>query len=55
MSVVLLVLLAATAASAVGLFAAMFVHDKPLWGAMALGLLLGPGTALTFLYVTLTN
>ena len=53
MSVVLLALLAATVAVAVGLIAAMFVQNKPWWGAMALGLLLGPGTVLTFVYAAL--
>lgn len=53
MSVVVLVLTFAVVAVAAGLFVAMFVKDKPFYGVLALGLLLGPGTALTFTYVAL--
>ncbi|HWM05727.1 MAG TPA: hypothetical protein VNP92_25585 [Actinophytocola sp.] len=51
MSVVLLVLLAATVIVSVGLLASMFVKDEPFHGAMGLCLLLGLGTVLAFLYV----
>lgn len=49
MSVVLFVLLTATVLAAVALLVSMYVKNKPLSGAIAIGLLLGPGTVLAFL------
>lgn len=55
MSVVVLVLLIAVVAATVGLMVAMHVKDKPWYGAMALCLLIGAGTVLTFLYVAVAG
>lgn len=55
MSVVVLVLLFALVAGVVGSMVAMFVKDKPWYGAMGLCALLGPGIVLTFLYVALAH
>ena len=51
MSVVVLTLLTASTAAAIALLAAMYVKDKPLYGAAALGLLLAPVTVLAFTYL----
>jgi hypothetical protein len=51
MSVVVLTLIAATTLVALGLLAAMYVKDKPWYGAIALGLLLAPVTILAFTYL----
>ncbi len=53
MSVVLLVLLFAVVVVVAGAMAAMFVKDKPFYGAVGICVLCGPGTLLTFLYVAL--
>jgi hypothetical protein len=53
MSVVVLALALAVTAAAVGLLVAMYAKDKPFYGAVALGVLLGPGTILAFTYVAL--
>jgi len=53
MSLAVLVLTLAVLAAAVGLLVAMFVRDKPFYGVVALGVLLGPGTVLAFTYVAL--
>ena len=53
MSVVVLVLTLAAVAAAVGLLVAMHAKDKPIYGAAAMGLLLGPGAILAFTYVAL--
>jgi hypothetical protein len=51
MSVVVLILLFAMAAAAVALLVAMYVKDKPLYGAMAVGLVTGPCAVLAFVHV----
>ncbi|WP_306749940.1 hypothetical protein [Saccharothrix yanglingensis] len=51
MSVVVLVLLIAALVTAVGLLVTMFLKDKPLYGAMGLGLLAGPGALLALAYL----
>ncbi|WP_158641453.1 hypothetical protein [Amycolatopsis eburnea] len=53
LSVVVLTLLAATAAVAVGLLWKMYRADEPLLGGLGICLLVGPGTLLGFLYVGL--
>jgi hypothetical protein len=53
MSFAVLVLTLAVVAAAVGLLAAMYVKDKPFYGVVALGILLGPGTILAFTYVAI--
>jgi hypothetical protein len=53
MSFAVLVLAIAVAVAAVGLLVAMYAKDKPFYGAVALGMLLGPGTILAFTYVAL--
>ena len=52
MSVVVLVLFLAVVAAVIGGLIAMVVKDKPLYGVYGLGVLLGPGTVLAFLYLT---
>jgi len=52
MSVVVLLLLSATIATAIGLLVAMFVEDKPFYGAMGVCVLAGPCTVLAFLHLT---
>jgi hypothetical protein len=53
MSFVVLALAFAVFAAAVGLLVAMYVKDKPFYGAAAVGMLLGPGTVLAFTYIAL--
>jgi hypothetical protein len=53
MSVVVLVLILAVVAVAVGLLVAMFARDKPFYGVVALGILLAPATVLAFTYITI--
>lgn len=53
MSFAVLVLAIAVVVAAVGLLVAMYAKDKPFYGAVALGMLLGPGTILAFTYVAL--
>jgi hypothetical protein len=53
MSMVVLVLTLAAFAATVGLLVAMYLKDRPLYGAAAMGVLLGPGTVLAFAYVAL--
>jgi hypothetical protein len=53
MSVLVLVLFFAVVAVTVGGMVAMFVRDKPFYGAMGLCVLAGPGTVLAFLYLPL--
>lgn len=50
MSVVVLLLLTLAVLVSGGLLAAMFVKDKPFYGAIGVGVLLGPGTLLAFVY-----
>ena len=51
MSAVVLVLLFAMVASAIALLVAMYVKDKPLYGAMAVGMVTGPCAVLAFVHV----
>ena len=51
MSVVVLLLLLAAVVTAIGLLVAMYVKDKPLYGAMAVGLVTGPCAVLAFVHV----
>ncbi|MFL6118544.1 hypothetical protein [Actinophytocola sp.] len=53
MSLAVLVLTLAVFAASVGLLVAMYVRDKPMYGLVALGILLGPGTILAFTYVAI--
>ncbi len=54
MSVVVLALLFGVVATVIGAMVAMFVKDKPFYGAMGLCGLLGPGVVLAFLHVALS-
>ena len=51
MSVVVLVLLFAMVAAAITLLVAMYVKDRPIYGAMAVGLVTGPCAVLAFVHV----
>ncbi len=51
MYVVVLVLLVVMVVSAVGLMAWMFVKDEPLYGAVGLGVLAGPGSLLALAHM----
>jgi hypothetical protein len=53
MSFAVLVLAIAVVATAAGLLVAMYTKDKPFYGVVALGILLGPGTILAFTYLAL--
>lgn len=53
MSVVVLVLLFAVVAAAIALLVAMYVKDKPIYGAMAVGLVTGPCAVLAFLHLAI--
>ena len=53
MSVVVMVLLAAVVMAAIGLLIAMFVKDKPFYGALSIFVLSGPATVLAFVHLTL--
>jgi hypothetical protein len=53
MSLAVLVLTLAVIAASVGLLVAMYVRDKPMYGVVALAMLLGPGTILAFTYVAI--
>lgn len=55
MSVVVLALLIAVVMAVGGLLVAMYVKNKPLYGALGLCVLLGPGILLSFLYVVLAQ
>ncbi len=55
MSVVALVLLLATLVAVVALLIAMFVKDKPLYGALSLVLIGVPGIGFAFLYQALAT
>lgn len=46
MYAVVMVLLAAMVVAAIALMARMFARDEPLYGAVALGVLVGPGALL---------
>ncbi|ROP42052.1 hypothetical protein [Saccharothrix texasensis] len=48
---VVLVLLVAMVLAAVGLMVGMFVKDKPLYGALGLGVLTGPGALLALAHM----
>lgn len=52
MSIVVLVLTIAVVLAAVGLLVGMYTRNKPFYGVVALCALLGPGTILAFLYLT---
>jgi hypothetical protein len=54
MPLVLLSMLSGVTVAAVAFLVAMFVKDKPRYGATGLCILLGPGTVLTFTYLALT-
>ena len=53
MSFVVLALALAVVVAAVGLLVAMYAKDRPYYGAVALGMLLGPAAILAFTYVAL--
>jgi hypothetical protein len=53
MSFVVLALMFAVIAATVGLLVAMYAKDKPYYGAVAMGMLLGPASILAFAYVAL--
>ena len=53
MSFAVLALTLAVTLAAVWLLVAMYAKDKPFYGAVALGILLGPGTILAFTYLAL--
>ena len=53
MSVVVLVLLVASTVTAIGLLAAMLVLNRPFFGMLGIGVLLGPSTILTFAHIAL--
>jgi hypothetical protein len=53
MSVVVLVLLVLTLVAAIGLHVAMLVSNRPFYGAVGIGVLLGPATILTFVHVAI--
>lgn len=55
MSVVVLALLCAVVVTVAGFMVAMFVKDKPYYGALGLLVLLGPGTVLPFLYLAVAG
>ena len=55
MPLVVLSLLSGVALAAVAFLVAMFVKDQPRYGATGLCVLLGPGTALTFVYLALAG
>lgn len=55
MSVVVMVLLIGTILATIALLAAMFVQDKPLYGAIAILVLGGPSSVLAFLYYSLAQ
>jgi hypothetical protein len=46
-------LLAATIVAAVGLHVAMLVMNRPFYGMVGIGVLLGPATVLTFVHVAI--
>jgi hypothetical protein len=52
MSVVVMLLLAVVVMAAIGLLVAMFVKDKPFYGALSIFVLSGPATVLAFVYLT---
>ena len=54
MSVVVLALLCAVVVAVAGFLVAMFVRDKPAYGAVGVLVLLGPGTVLPFVYLWLS-
>jgi hypothetical protein len=49
------VFLIAVIIAVVALMAAMYVKDKPFYGAMGVCLLSGPGSILTFVYVVMSG
>lgn len=53
MSVVVFVLLMASVATAIGFHAAMLVSNRPFYGMVGIGVLLGPSTILTFVHVAI--
>jgi hypothetical protein len=53
-SVAVLAFLIAVITGGVALLAAMYVKNKPFYGAMGLCLLSGPGSILTFVYVVVS-
>lgn len=55
MSVLVMVLLIGTILATIALLAAMFVQDKPFYGAIATLFLVGPGSVLAFLYYSLAQ
>jgi len=55
MSVVVLMLLCATVVAAIGLLVAMFIKDRPFYGAMSVCLIAGPCSVLAFVYVAVAS
>jgi hypothetical protein len=55
MSVVVLLLLILVVLSAGGLLVAMFLKNKPLYGAVGVSVLLGPATVLAFVYTVIAG
>ena len=53
MSVVVLVLLVLTLVAGIGLQAAMLVANRPFYGMVGIGVLLGPSTILTFVHIAI--
>ena len=53
MSAVVLILFFVVVIAVAGSMVAMYVKDKPFYGAMGLCVLTGPGTLLAFLYAVL--
>jgi hypothetical protein len=54
-TVAVLAFLLAVVLAVVALMAAMYVKDKPFYGAMGVCLLSGPGSILTFVYVVMAG
>jgi len=53
MSYVVLVLLVASIAFGIGLQVAMFVSNRPFYGMVGVGVLLGPSTILAFTHIAI--
>lgn len=55
MSGLLMALLIGTILASIALLAAMYIRDKPLYGAIAIIILDGPSSVLTLAYYSLTQ
>ena len=53
MSVVVLVLLVASIVAGVGMQVAMLVRNRPFYGMVGIGVLLGPSTILAFTHIAI--